>query len=444
MSNRVLDWVRARQTARAEGWRRTDALFRGAVGGVGLVTGGVVLHRVDLVLLGAPLLIGTALALAAPVGRVPAIRAGRLPRVVDPGDSAPLSIEADTDPGVEFLAVRLPTPDATGTGPVHLLPRAPHYATRLRWDAWGEGIDLRPDHLAAGRDALLISGPVTGPEGRRTVLPTAEPVVPGPLPPRAAGLVGVHRSPRPGEGTEHRTVRPFHPGDRVRRVDWRVTLRAGASTGLPLGALHVREHHAEADADLILAVDTRVDVGRDVADWSTPEEGVAVRPGGSLDTAVRAVVALAAGYLRQGDRVGLVDLGRPQLGVPPGVGRRHLLRIRHQLVACTRSSGWAPRPVLRPEQAPAGSVVVALTPLLDDAVVDCLVRAARRGVAVVAVDVLPADLTPDPETEWGDVVARIVRAEQRARCAALRSQGVPVVARDGALADTLRRVRRRR
>ncbi|MGW5055603.1 DUF58 domain-containing protein [Actinokineospora sp. NPDC004072] len=437
MSNRVLEWVRARQAVRGSGWRGTDALFRGAVGGVGLVAAGVVAHRVDLVLVGAPLLIGTVLALVVPVGRVPEVRAGRVPRTVDSGGTGDLAVTADCDPGVEFIAVRLPGPQDTGPGPVHLLPRAPHYASRLRWDAWGEGVDLRPDHLAAGRDALLISGPVTGPEGRRTVLPTAEPQPPGPLPPRVAGLVGVHRAPRPGDGTELRAVRPFQPGDRVRRIDWRVTLRAGAATGLPMGALHVRERHAEADADLLFAIDSRVDVGAEVVDWSTGPAGV--RPGGSLDTAVRTVVGLATGYLRQGDRVGLVDLGRPQLGLPPGVGHRQLLRIRHQLVACARSAGWAPRPVLR--GVPAGAVVVVLTPLLDDAIVDCVVRAARHGTAVICVDVLPRPLVADPGTEWGEVVRRIIEVEHQARRTALAAQGVPVTDNP---AEALRRIRRRR
>ncbi|MFC7612951.1 DUF58 domain-containing protein [Actinokineospora soli] len=165
----------------------------------------------------------------------------------------------------------------------------------------GRAADQRPRHRSGG--------PPDRPARRRA---------------RAAGPAAAARRragrraplPAPGEGTEHRSVRPFQPGDRVRRVDWRVTLRAGASTGLPLGSLHVRERHAEADADLLLAIDSRVDVGSDVGEWSTPAEGVAVRPGGSLDTAVRTAVALAAGYLRQGDRVGLIDLGRPQLGVP--------------------------------------------------------------------------------------------------------------------------------
>ncbi|MGQ0840799.1 DUF58 domain-containing protein [Actinokineospora sp.] len=448
MSRRVLAWSQARRAAGTAGWRGTDALFRGAAGGIGLVGAGVVLHRFDLLLIGAPLLVSAVLALAVPVGATPVLRTARLPRTVESGDDGKLTVTVEAGPGTEFLAVRLPVPDSPGVGPVHLLPGSVRSVRGLlRWNAWGEGVDLRPDNLAASRDALLISGPVVGTEGRRTVLPPVAPLPPGPLPPRISGLVGVHRSPRPGDGTELRAIRPFQPGDRVRRVDWRVSLRAGAATGelLGPGTLHVRERHAEADADLVLALDSRVDVGTELARWSVGDPGVAVREGGSLDASVRAVAALAAGYLRQGDRVGLVDLGRPQLGLPPGVGRRQLLRVRHQLVACSRSAGWAAKPVLRAQQVPAGAVVVVLSPFLDDAVVDCTVQAARRGDVVVAVDMLPPELVADDETPWGEVVRRVLLGEHRARLAALRTHGVAVLTwgDGGGVAATLRRVRRR-
>ncbi|WP_026425035.1 DUF58 domain-containing protein [Actinokineospora inagensis] len=438
--NRVLAWATARRAAARAGWRGTDALFRGAAGGLGAVCAGVVLHRLDLVLIGAPLLLGTILALATPLGDTPTLRVERLPRTVESGDQAKAVVAVTAGPGVELLAVRLPTPTDAGTavGPVHLLPGAvTAVRATLRWNAWGEGADLRPDHLAAGRDALMISGPVVGTETRRTVLPPVAPLTPGRLPPRASGLVGVHRSRRPGDGVEQRAVRPFQPGDRLRRVDWRVTLRATAATGEPLGALHVRERHAEVDADLVIALDSRADVDANLGDWSTSAP-VAVRPGGCLDVAVRAAAALAAGYLRQGDRVGLVDLGRPQLSLPPGVGHRQLIRIRHQLVACCRSAGWAPRPVLR--GVPAGAVVVLLSPFLDDVTVDLAIRAAR-GHLVIAVDTLPADLVADPETPWGEVVGTIIAVEHRNRLKALRDNGVAVVEDAETVAATLAGVR---
>jgi uncharacterized protein (DUF58 family) len=314
-------------------------------------------------------------------------------------------------------------------------------------DSWGDGVVLRADHLLASQDCLMVYGPVVGQATTQMVLPPVDPLPAGPLPPRAAGLVGAHRSRRAGDSTDLRDIRPFAPGDRLRRVDWRVSLRSGFPHS---GALHVRERHADADADVVLALDTRVDVGASIADWVL-SEGRATgsgQPGAhisSLDTAIRAAASLGASYLRQGDRVGLADLGRPQLYLPPGGGSRQLLRLRHRLVLCARAAGWSPRPVLERRLVPTGAVVAVLSPFLDDAVAALAVVAARRGNLVIAVDVLPTPLVPDLEGIWGDAVLALIRAERRARLDALASHGVPVVpwpGGEGAAAVAAARLRR--
>jgi uncharacterized protein (DUF58 family) len=432
-ARRVRAWREQYSATARDSWRSTDALRRGLVLGAALVVAAVLLHHLAFLLFGAPLLAGSVLALYQGVTGTPSATPRPMPRTVESGHRARLLVDLDPGQGAELVAIRLPDPGDAGPGPVHLLPAdAGVLTTRLHWDRWGETIDFRPDLLVAGPDALLVHGPVVGREGRRVVLPAVLPLPPGPLPPRTAGLVGAHRAPRPGDGTELRDIRQFQPGDRLRRVDWRISLRVGArthpDTGLgDLTTLYIRERHAEADADVIFALDTRADVGPELAGWSEGlVEGV-VRPGGSLDTAVTAAASLAAVYLRQGDRVGLVDLGRPQLGLKLGVGRRQLLRLRHQLVTCARSAGWAPRLVLRPEQLPRGALLVLLSAFLDDAVVDRAVAASRWGHLVLAVDVLPEPLVADPETKWGPAVLAILRAEHARRLDALRDQGVQVV-----------------
>jgi uncharacterized protein (DUF58 family) len=335
---------------------------------------------------------------------------------------------------------------------VHLLPAADgEVRTRLAWNAWGQGIYLRPDYLFASHDGLHVFGPVVGVAARHTVLPPIEPLVPGPLPPRAAGLVGAHRSARAGDGMELRDIRPFQPGDRLRRIDWRVTLRTSAAAGGALvpQALHVRERHAEADADLILALDTRLDVAREVAEWNAHPVGTDVRQGGSLDLGVRAAASIAAAYLRNGDRVGLIDLGHPRGGVPAGAGHRQLQRIRHQLVHTARRVEGSGDPVLNHAQVPPGATVVVLSPFLDDQLVDVTVRLTRRGRVVLAVDLMPAELAADRTTPWGAAVVSIVRAEHAMRLRAMAGQGVVVVpwGHDGAggqVAAILRRTRGRR
>lgn len=90
--------------------------------------------------------------------------------------------------------------------------------------------------------------------------------------------------------------------------------------------------------------------------------------------------------------------------------------------------------------------MLVLSPFLDDAVANCVAHAARRGELVIAVDMLPPRLIADDESPWGEVVRQVLAGEHRARLAALRARGVAVVpwGDGGAIAATLRRVRRRR
>jgi uncharacterized protein (DUF58 family) len=428
-------------------WEPTDALRRGLVLGVGLVAFGALWHRPDVLLIGAPLLLATVTALGRQPGGTVTVRPLPAPRLVDTARDRELSVEVDCGDAAELLAVRLPERDTPGPGRVHVVPAGRFRLVCQRGaQGWGDDLVLRTDHLVTGPDCLTVYGPVVGAASRQIVLPPVDPLPAGPLPPRAAGLVGAHRSRRPGDSTELRDIRPFAPGDRLRRVDWRVSLRAGFPHS---GALHVRERHADADADVMLALDTRVDVGSALGDWSSPAgtaagSGRTGDPASSLDTAVCAAASLAASYLRQGDRVGLVDLGRPQLYLKPGAGARHLLRLRHRLVLSARSAGWAPRLALPPQLVPAGAMLAVLSPFLDDAAARLAVIAARRGNLVIAVDVLPQPLTADPETPWGHAALALVRAERRARLDGLAAHGVPVLAwpsRDaGVTTTTLRRL----
>jgi uncharacterized protein (DUF58 family) len=439
MSNRAERIRQALIGGRNQTWHATETLRRGLFLGAALVVAGVIMHYVDLVLIGAPLLISGVLAtMAAPSGE-PRVRVTPPPRTAETTDAASVIVEIEPGENAELLAIRLPTARIGGPGPVHLLPASVRrVAAPLRRAAWGEGVDVRVDHLLTGPDAMIVHGPMVGSDMSRTVLPPLDKLPVGPLPPRPAGLVGAHRSRRPGDGVELRDIRPFQPGDRLRRIDWRVSLRSNN------GELYVRERHATADADILLALDTRADVVPELAEWSVSLPGATVRPNGSLDTAVRAAVSLAASYLRLGDRVGLVDLGRPQLGLRPGVGRRQLLRLRNQIVVCASAAGWSPGPVLTEHQVPQGAVVVVLSPFLDDAIVQAAVRAVRRGSRVLAINVLPETLIADRTDRWGEAVRRMLLLEHGARLTALRDRGIFVMSwTDGAsIAELLRRIRR--
>ena len=108
-------------------------------------------------------------------------------------------------------------------------------------------------------------------------------------------LPGDFRSPFLGEGTELNQVRPYVPGDDVRRIEWNVTAR----TGEP----HVREELE----DRLAVTWILIDASASMAFGSSDRRKIDVAEG----------VAIAIGHVatRRANRLGLVSFG----GVEPNV-----------------------------------------------------------------------------------------------------------------------------
>jgi uncharacterized protein (DUF58 family) len=121
-------------------------------------------------------------------------------------------------------------------------------------------------------------------------------------------LAGDYRSTLLGEGTELAQVRPYVPGDDVRRIDWNVTAR----TNEP----HVRVQLAERVLVTWLVLDTSVSMQFGTADRRKAD--------------VAEGVAIAIGHVatRRGNRLGLVTFGdeRPRT-LPPRQGRLALIGL---------------------------------------------------------------------------------------------------------------------
>jgi uncharacterized protein (DUF58 family) len=121
-------------------------------------------------------------------------------------------------------------------------------------------------------------------------------------------LAGDYRSTLHGEGTELAQVRPYVPGDDVRRIDWNVTAR----TNEP----HVRVQLAERVLVTWLVLDTSPSMQFGTADRRKAD--------------VAEGVAIAVGHVatRRGNRLGLASFGdaRPRT-VSPRQGRLGLLGL---------------------------------------------------------------------------------------------------------------------
>ena len=238
--------------------------------------------------------------------------------------------------------------------------------------------------------------------------------------PRPAGLVGLHRSRRPGEGTELAGVRSFRTGDRLRRINWAVSARTGE--------LHVTSTWSDRDTELVLVLDTGEDIG--------VSEGIDGQAS-SLDTAVRAAASIAEHYLRHGDRVRLIDTGTAVRSVRAGSGRGHLRRILDALVhADPRGVQRDPNQLARREHIRADSLVIVLSPMLRQTVLGHVVTLAQAGCTVIAVDTLPPDVGQRVGAEhdgraW-PLAWRLRLLERQSELDRLGDLGVPTVAWRGA------------
>jgi uncharacterized protein (DUF58 family) len=210
-----------------------------------------------------------------------------------------------------------------------------------------------------------------------------------------------------GEGLEFADLRPFAPGDRIRRVNWRASARRGE--------LWVNEQHAERNADVILFLDSFVEAGD--------------ARGSTLDGAIRAAASLAERYLAQKDRVGLVNFGGVLNWLQPATGLTQLYRIVESLLSTevTLSYAWKEIDVLPRGTLPPKALVVALTPLLDDRAVGALLDLRARGFDLVIVEISPLGYVEPPKGEVGELAYRLWRLRRDARRSEYERAGAPVV-----------------
>ncbi len=313
--------------------------------------------------------------------------------------AVPLPPELEAEDGPPALRLRIGRGDV---GPEHGLERALTLRCR-RWGALGvEPVRLRArDHFgfhewraATGRRQVLRVYP--RPAQLHSLL----------LPNQTQVHSGNQLARQRGDGIEFADIRPFVPGDRVRRVNWRVSARRGQP--------YVNQHHLERNADVILFVDS-------FAEARTGREG-------TLDLTVRLVSALAAGHVARRDRVGLIGFGGILRWLSPGMGPVHLLRVVEALLdtEVVLSYAWKGLDIIPPRTLPPQAMVVALTPLLDARAIGALLDLRARGFDLAVVEVDPERFVP-PATDPGDRLAdRVWHLHREARRARLAEAGIPI------------------
>ena len=236
-------------------------------------------------------------------------------------------------------------------------------------------------------------------------------------------FAGNEVSRHPGDGIEYADLRDFVAGDRVRSINWRASARRQS--------LVVNERHPERNTDVVILVDSFVDLGDGTRS--------------TLDDTVRAAATLASRYLERRDRVGLVGYGGILRWLRPGMGPGQRYRLIETLLETGvdptftwRDVGLIPARILAPN-----ALVVALTPLVDPRFVTMLEDLRARRFDLVVVEVDPGGVVPAGPGKVAGLAHRLWLLERDVLRMRLERAGIAVGrwGDDGSLEEALEGVR---
>ncbi len=383
---------------------------------VGLIGGALLFSRPELALVAAPVLVAIVVARRPASGTHATIESQVGARSASDAVSYTVAVTAPED--AEAVIVRIHTRDRGRWDVVVDPDRARALSGEIGIVHSGPQEIVRVDYSLTASGGTYLTVPRPGPRSRRVISPRSVALRRLPLPLRMLGLTGGHDSARPGDGGEFRDVSLFTPGDRLRRIDWKVTARRAVGRG----ELYVRRSFATADATVLIMIDSR----DDVAELFTPGNEAGTKPDEptSLDVARDAAASIASAYIKAGDRVGFQDLASLNRIIAPGGGARQLQRL---LPAIARSAAvGAPTRRLRAPVVPAGAIVYVMSTFLDDEAAAMAELWRVSGHRVVAIDTLIPNSTAALTREQAAAV-RIVSMEREDRLTALRSVDVDVI-----------------
>ncbi len=218
-------------------------------------------------------------------------------------------------------------------------------------------------------------------------------------------LVGSEVARTKGEGLEFADIRAYAPGDRTRRINWRVSARKQE--------LHVNEFHREQNHNVVLLLDTFGDDGQ--------FGGIAV------DQTVRAATVLADRFLARRDGVGVIWFGGRMHWLQPESGARQGYRIAEALIETQIARTYADRmiEIVPARMLPANALVLVLSPLQDERMITAILnlRGRRFDLAVIEID---GNVEGDARSDPYGLAGRIWEMEKEALRSRLGSLGIPV------------------
>lgn len=199
-----------------------------------------------------------------------------------------------------------------------------------------------------------------------------------------------------GPGSEFFELRPYAPGDELRRINWKASAKRGR--------LISNEFETERVTDVLVVVDASEAVASKLFTFNAEE------------LEVNFAASLCSQLLLQGNRVGLLVYGAERTWVAPAFGKRQLLRVLNGLSIVKAGQslvpiGYAVETIVA-AVLPARSVIVFISPLMGDEVVEVIRTVAAAGYSVVCFTPKP-DAPERDESEPRQLARKILATERR-------------------------------
>lgn len=215
---------------------------------------------------------------------------------------------------------------------------------------------------------------------------------------RFAPWPGLVESGRIGIGSEFFEISPYVSGDDLRRVNWKASARSAM--------LVTNQYESEQVIDVLVVLDCSEAVRSRLFDYD------------ALEFQVSFAASLCSQLIGQGNRVGLSVYGAVRTWVSLGFGKRHLLNLLESLALI--KPGQATLPIKYVVESvvaavlPVRSLVILISPIMGDEVVDMVGALSSQGYNTVCFTVSTRS-TYSSEDPAARIAMKILAVERHLR-----------------------------
>ncbi len=235
-----------------------------------------------------------------------------------------------------------------------------------------------------------------------------------------------------GVGSEFFSLREYHPGDELRKINWKATARQ-------LDPIS-NEYEGEKSGDVILVVDG----------YKTGISGN--QKSNTLRASIDAAASLASTILSARNRVGLIVSGEYLNWVYPGTGKNHYHKIMANLTQFEKGGAWDLEGVrgLLEDFFPRKSLIIFISPLNVLEFTETIIDLSRKEYDVLVISPDPFKIEKEIIDDYDEIAESLYVTERENIKEALWRAGTMVVDWDPneplepALEEVLRFKERRR